>query len=132
MRHYLFFFVISFLTYSCQEEKPDRTVENLSQNLSSGVWEISFFDRNGIIQTEEFQGISFVFYPSGKSEAYRGTQLLDQGSWRTYVDSGKINLELSFSFLKDLNGAWNQDFIRDNQIMVKRDSPSSILVFEII
>lgn len=130
MRHYLFFFVISFLTYSCQEEKPDRTVENLSQNLSSGIWEVSFFDKNGIIQTEEFQGISFVFDPSGKSEAFRGTQLLDQGTWRTYVDSGKINLELSFSFLKELNGEWNQDFIRDNQIMVKRDSSSSILVFE--
>ena len=70
------------------------------------------------------------FYPNGKSEAYRTTQLLDQGNWRTYVDSGKIKLELTFSVLKDLNGEWNQDFIRESQIKVKRETMNTILVFE--
>lgn len=130
MKTSLFLLIFSVLFFSCEEEKPDRTDENLAMNLSTGIWEISFFDRNGTIQTEEFQGISFVFYPNGKSEAYRTTQLLDQGSWRTYVDSGRIKLELTFSVLKDLNGEWNQDFIRESQIKVKRETMNTILVFE--
>jgi antitoxin component YwqK of YwqJK toxin-antitoxin module len=125
-----FLLIFLALLISCVEEKPDRTDENLSRNLSMGVWEISFFDNNGTIQTEDFQGISFVFYPNGKSEAYRTTQLLDQGNWKTYVDSGKIKLELTFSDLKDLNGEWNQDFIRESQIKVKHESMNTILVFE--
>ena len=125
-----FLLIFFALLISCVEEKPDRTDENLSRNLSMGVWEISFFDNNGTIQTEDFQGISFVFYPNGKSEAYRTTQLLDQGNWKTYVNSGKIKLELTFSDLKDLNGEWNQDFIRESQIKVKHESMNTILVFE--
>lgn len=125
-----FLLIFLALLISCMEEKPDRTDENLSRNLSMGVWEISFFDNNGTIQTEDFQGISFVFYPNGKSEAYRTTQLLDQGNWKTYVDSGKIKLEITFSDLKDLNGEWNQDFIRESQIKVKHESMNTILVFE--
>lgn len=125
-----FLLIFLALLISCVEEKPDRTDENLSRNLSMGVWEISFFDKNGTIQTEDFQGISFVFFPNGKSEAYRTTQLLDQGNWKTYVNSGKIKLELTFSDLKDLNGEWNQDFIRESQIKVKHESMNTILVFE--
>jgi antitoxin component YwqK of YwqJK toxin-antitoxin module len=130
MKFFLSLFFLGVLFSSCQEEKPSRTVENLAQSISTGVWEVSFFDKNGSIQTEEFEGISFVFYPSGKSEAFRGTQLLDQGTWRTALDSGKIKLELTFSLLKDLNGEWNQDFIRESQITLRRQTINSLLVFE--
>ncbi len=130
MKFFLSLFFLGVLFSSCQEENPSRTVENLAQSISTGVWEVSFFDKNGSIQTEEFQGISFVFYPGGKSEAFRGTQLLDQGTWRTALDSGKIKLELTFSLLKDLNGEWNQDFIRESQITLRRQTINSLLVFE--
>lgn len=130
MKFFLPLFFLGALFSSCQEENPSRTVENLAQSLSTGVWEVSFFDKNGSIQTEEFQGVSFVFYPSGMAEAYRGTQLLDKGNWRAYVDSGKIKLELTFPFMKDLNGEWNQDFIRESQITLRRETQNSLLVFE--
>lgn len=130
MKFFWFLCFIGILFSSCQEENQVRTVDNLSQNLTSGVWEISFIDKNGRIQTEEFQGMSFVFYPNGKSEAYRTTQLIDQGNWRAYIDSGKIKLELTFSILEGLNGEWNQDFIRESQITLRRNTQNSLLVFE--
>ena len=130
MKFFWFLCFIGILFSSCQEENQVRTVDNLSQNLTSGVWEISFIDKNGRIQTEEFQGMSFVFYPNGKSEAYLTTQLIDQGNWRAYIDSGKIKLELSFTILEDLNGEWNQDFIRESQINLRRNTQISLLVFE--
>ncbi|MBS4072179.1 MAG: hypothetical protein KGZ90_12660 [Algoriphagus sp.] len=130
MKFFWFLCFIGILFSSCQEENQVRTVDNLSQNLTSGVWEISFIDKNGRIQTEEFQGMSFVFYPNGKSEAYRTTQLIDQGNWRAYIDSGKIKLELSFTILEGLNGEWNQDFIRESQITLRRNTQNSLLVFE--
>jgi len=130
VKFFLSLFFLGVLFFSCQEEPPSRTVENLARSLSTGVWEVSFFDKNGSIQTEEFKGISFVFYPSGMTEAYRGTQLLDQGNWRAYLDSEKIKLELTFPLLKDLNGEWNQDFIRESQITVRRENINSLLVFE--
>lgn len=130
MKFFWFLCFIGILFSSCQEENQVRTVDNLSQNLTSGVWEISFIDKNGRIQTEEFQGMSFVFYPNGNSEAYRTTQLIDQGNWRAYIDSGKIKLKLSFTILEDLNGEWNQDFIRESQITLQRNTQNSLLVFE--
>ncbi|MFC5191672.1 hypothetical protein ACFPIK_07825 [Algoriphagus aquatilis] len=130
MKFFWFLCFIGILFSSCQEENQVRTVDNLSQNLTSGVWEISFIDKNGRIQTEEFQGMSFVFYPNGNSEAYLTTQLIDQGNWRAYIDSGKIKLELSFTILEDLNGEWNQDFIRESQINLRRNTQNSLLVFE--
>lgn len=130
MKFFWFLCFIGILFSSCQEENQVRTVDNLSQNLTSGVWEISFIDKNGRIQTEEFQGMSFVFYPNGKSEAYRTTQLIDQGNWRAYIDSGKIKLELTFSILEGLNGEWNQDFIRESQITLRCNTQNSLLVFE--
>jgi len=130
MKFFWFLCFIGILFSSCQEENQVRTIDNLSQNLTSGVWEISFIDKNGRIQTEEFQGMSFVFYPNGKSEAYRTTQLIDQGNWRAYIDSGKIKLELTFSILEGLNGEWNQDFIRESQINLRRNTQNSLLVFE--
>ena len=122
--------VFFFLFAACVEQEPARTDENLFRNLSMGVWEVSFFERSGSIQTDLFQGISFIFYPNGISEAYRGTRLLDQGTWRTFVDSKNIKLELTFSNLQDLNGDWYQDFVRDSQITIRRESMNSLLVFE--
>ena len=130
MKSALFLLGFLFLLTSCAEQEPAHTDENLIQSLSTGVWEVSFFDSNGSIQTDRFEGISFVFYPNGVSEAYRGTQRLDQGMWRTYLQSGKIYLELTFSNLQELNGEWYQDFIRDSQIIVRRESINSLLVFE--
>jgi hypothetical protein len=130
MKNALFLLGFLFLLTSCVEQEPARTDENLIQSLSAGVWEVSFFDINGSIQTGRFEGISFIFYPNGISEAYRGTQLLDQGKWRTYLESGKIYLELTFTNLQELNGEWYQDFIRDSQIIVRRESMNSLLVFE--
>lgn len=118
------------LLFSCKEEESGRTDENLAQHLSTGVWEISYFEVNGAIRTEEFQGIDFIFYPDGKAETYRETQLLQQGTWQTYVQSEKIKLELSFPQLQLLNGIWEQDFIRESQVKVKKESTKTLLILE--
>jgi hypothetical protein len=126
----LFWIVLMF--FSCKENELPRTDENLFQSLSSGLWEISFFEKGGINLAAEFDGISFVFYPNGQSEAYKGSQLLDQGTWNTRSVSGKNKLQLSFSRFEKLNGDWNQGFVRSDQIQVQKenDNSESQLFFE--
>jgi hypothetical protein len=119
----LFWIILMF--FSCKENEPPRTDENLFQSLSSGLWEISFFEKGGINLAREFDGVSFVFYPNGQSEAYQGSQLLDQGTWSTRSESGKNKLQLSFSRFEKLNGDWNQGFVRSDQIQVKKENGNS-------
>jgi hypothetical protein len=125
MKCSLYFFWILLIMISCKENELPRTDENLFQSLSSGLWEISFFEKGGINLAAEFDGISFVFYPNGKSEAYQGSRLLDQGTWSTSSVSGKNKLLLSFSRFEELNGDWNQGFVRSDQIQVQKENGNS-------
>ena len=129
MKRLLLLIGIAFLGFSCSEEEPVRTDENLVQNLSVGQWRISSLLINGVNQTSEFEGSSFVFYPSGQSEIFRGTQLLGQGTWSTTVQGGRIQLQLSFSQnsqFEVLNGEWFQAHIVLNRIKINKESQGSL------
>ena len=117
------------LLFSCAEEEAVRTDENLVQNLSVGQWRIGSLLVNGVNQTTEFEGYNFVFYPSGQSEVFRGTQLLGQGTWSTTVQGGRIQLQLSFSQnsqFEVLNGEWFQAHIVLNRIKITKESQGSL------
>jgi hypothetical protein len=134
MRRLLLLIGIAFLVFSCAEEEPVRTDENLIQNLSVGQWRISSFLLNGVNQTSDFDGKNFVFYPSGQSEVFRGTQLLGQGNWSTAVVDGRIKLQLTFSpdsEFEILNGEWFQIHIVLNRIKIvksEQDSTKELLL----
>ncbi len=96
MRRLLLFIGIAFLVFSCSEEEPVRTDENLVQNLSVGQWRISSLLFNGVNQTSKFEGSSFVFYPSGQFEIFRGKKLLGQGILSTTAQGIGIQPLLSF------------------------------------
>ncbi|OYX17661.1 MAG: hypothetical protein B7Z16_09850 [Algoriphagus sp. 32-45-6] len=126
MRRLLLLIGIAFLVFSCAEEEPVRTDENLIQNLSFGQWRISSFLLNGVNQTSDFDGKNFVFYPSGQSEVFRGTQLLGQGTWSTTVLTFSPDSEFEI-----LNGEWFQIHIVLNQIKIvksEQDSTKELLL----
>ena len=129
MKHvFLTIWIVLFL-FSCSEEEPVRTDDNLVQNLSVGQWRISSLLINGVNQTSEFEGSNFVFYPSGQSEIFRGTQLLSQGTWSTTVAGDRIQLQLSFPQddpFAVLNGAWFQTHIVLNRIKITKESQGSL------
>lgn len=121
---------ILFIFFSCTEEEPTRTDENLVRNLAAGPMSVDFFAVGGIDRSGDFEGVTFVFFPSGQLEVFRGTQLLDQGTWKTKVDSGRIELELSFSRFEELNGEWYQVFIWSTQVKLRKDQDDSELILE--
>lgn len=120
---------------SCvKEEDQDRTEDNLVQSLTSGTWEISFLALNGIDRGKEFEGINFSFLPNGQVEAFRGTQLLGQGIWSTRVDSGIIEIQISFYSnpkFENLNAIWSQYSVSFNRITLRKieSGPEDFLVF---
>ena len=130
MERKLFLIWILLIFWSCTEEEPTRTDENLVRNLAAGPMTIDFFEVGGIDRAGDFEGVYFVFLPNGQLEAYRGTQLLDQGAWNTKVDSGRIELELSFSKFEVLTGEWYQVFIWSNQVKLRKDQDDSELILE--
>lgn len=124
-RKFSFFWIILAFCSCVKEEQPTRTDENLFKNLSTGQWSISFFEVDGVSLSGDFEGFNFVFFPNGQMEAYRGTQLVDQGDWSTKVDAGRIKLQLSSSRFDELNGEWFQVLIRISEIKLGKDVANS-------
>lgn len=96
LKHVFFSIWTVLFLFPCTEEEPVRTDENLVQNLYVGQWRISSLLINGVNQTSEFEGSSFVFYPSGQFEIFRGKKLLGQGIWSTTAQGIGIQPLLSF------------------------------------
>lgn len=129
----LYWFAL-FMSSCVKEADQDRTEDNLVQSLTSGTWEISFLALNGIDRGKEFVGINFLFLPNGQVEAFRGTQLLGQGLWSTRVDSGIIEIQISFSSnpkFENLNAIWSQYSVSFNRITLRKieSGPEDFLVF---
>ena len=129
MKSLLSFLLIAYFFCSCSsEENPSRTDENLVQNLSTGVWEISLFEVEGINRSAEFEGIGFSFFPNGQVEALRGTQLLGQGAWSSGSNSGRVEVRLAFPdtpLFSMLNADWYQVFIQNDRIQLRNSRPES-------
>ncbi|WP_111669103.1 hypothetical protein [Algoriphagus litoralis] len=135
MTRRLYHFWIALFLFSCTAEEPTRSDTNLIQNLTSSIWEISFFIVDGTDQSSDFEGVSFVFLESGQVEAFRGTQLLAQGNWSTGINSGRVEFELSFASnptFEQLSANWFQEAIISNRIIFRKDQTNSedILTFE--
>ncbi|GMQ28978.1 hypothetical protein [Algoriphagus confluentis] len=129
MKSFLSILILSGFFLSCiSEESPSRTDENLVQNLSTGVWEISLFEVDKINRSAEFEGIGFSFFPNGQVEALRGTQLLGQGAWSSGTNSGRVEVRLAFPNTPPfsmLNADWYQVFIQNDRIQLRNSSPES-------
>lgn len=125
----LILLIVVLIIISCEkEELPTRTESNLVQNLTSGPWEISYLALDGIDRGQEYEGIDFTFLANGQVEAYRETQLLQQGLWSTSVVSGRIEIQTSFSsvpMFENLNAVWYQASVGPNRILLRKiDSDS--------
>ncbi len=123
-----YFFWLALIFFSCVKEEPARTDTNLIRNLTSATWKISFFIVDGADQSSDFEGVSFVFLQNGQAEAFRGTQLLAQGTWGTRIDSGRVEFELLFAsnpVFDKLTGDYYQDAIISNRIIFRKDQPNS-------
>lgn len=133
MKRILIFFLFALVISSCvenDERKPNE--DNLVKNLTSGLWEISFFTLAGIERGKDFEGNNFSFLPNGQVEAYRGTQLLAQGLWNTNVISGRIEMQTSFSSIpkfENLNANWYQVSIINNRITLRKINSEDYLIF---
>jgi hypothetical protein len=135
MTRRLYHFWIALFLFSCDSEESTRSDTNLIRNLTSSIWEISFFIIEGTDQSRDFEGVSFVFLQNGQVEAYRETQLLAQGNWSTGIDSGRVEFELSFASnptFEQLSANWFQEAIISNRIIFRKDQTNSedILTFE--
>ncbi|GMQ25786.1 hypothetical protein Aoki45_24680 [Algoriphagus sp. oki45] len=129
MKSFLSIIIFTGFFFACtSEESSSRTDENLVQNLSSGVWEISLFEVDRINRSAEFEGIGFSFFPNGQVEALRGTQLLGQGAWSSRTNSGRVEVRLAFpntTLFSMLNADWYQVFIQNDRIQLRNSSPES-------
>lgn len=131
----LYLFWIALIFFSCNPEESTRSDTNLIRNLTSDIWEISFLILDGVDQSSDFEGVSFVFLQNGQVDAFRGTQLLAQGNWGTRIVSGRVEFELSFASnpeFEKLGGDWYQSAIISNRIIFRKDQPNSedTLTFE--
>jgi len=106
----LFTLFFCLILISCTEDgQSPRSDETLFDTLTAGQWQVTFFELNGQNQANLFEGINFNFIPNGQVEAYRGTQLLDEGIWSTRRVNRRAEFELSFSdnpLFETLNGEW--------------------------
>ncbi len=129
MTRKLYLVWIALFFFSCTpEEESGRSDTNLIRNLTSAIWEISFFILDGTDQSKDFEGVSFVFLQNGQVEAFRGTQLLASGSWGTRIDSDRVEFELTFASNPEfdkLSGDWYQDAIISNRIIFRKVQPNS-------
>lgn len=122
---YLLFFCFALLFSSCQEDQsPTRTDQNLSQSLVERSWLISVFEVEGVNRTGDFEGVNFNFLPSGQVEVFRGSQLLNEGTWSTTVEEGRVVLEFYFSEKSDYEGfnrKWYQTLLGFGRITFRVD-----------
>lgn len=116
----VFIFWMALVFCSCEKEESfSRTDQNLSQTLIARPWLLSVFEVNSINRTGDFEGVNFNFLPTGKVEAYRGSQLLNEGTWTTGVEGGRVVFELSFNgnpAYEGFNRKWYQTFLGFNRI----------------
>lgn len=125
----LFTLFLCLILISCTEDgQSPRSDENLFDTLTEGQWQVTFFEVNGQDQANNFEGINFNFIPNGQVEAYRGTQLLDEGSWSTRRENGRAEFELSFSdnpLFETLNGEWYQIVLGFGRVTFREISDES-------
>lgn len=121
----VFIFWIALIFCSCEgEESSMRTDQNLSQTLIARPWLLSIFEVNSINRTGDFEGVNFNFLPTGKVEVYRGSQLLNEGTWTTGVEGGRVVFELSFVgnlAYEGFNRKWYQTFLGFDRITFRVD-----------
>lgn len=101
-----------------------RTDQNLSQTLIARPWLLSVFEVNSINRTGDFEGVNFNFLPTGQVEVYRGSQLLNEGTWTTGVEGGRVVFELSFvgnPAYEGFNRKWYQTFLGFDRITFRVD-----------
>ncbi len=130
MKRILSLCILAALMACSPEEEPDiqRTDEFLFDALVSSRWKVTLFEDDGVVETKNFDGISFTFIPNGQVEAYRGTQLLDVGSWRSYTEDGRVEFELEFEndpILEELSDTWYQDRMTNGRLSLREESDGS-------
>jgi len=125
----LLLLLVTLPFFSCIEDTDvARTDGNLFEALVSSQWRVNFFENEGLDKTSDFSGISFNFLSSNQVEAYRGSQLLEAGSWSTSVDDGRVEFEILFSgnsILNKLSNNWYQTLLVDKRLWLREDDDDS-------
>jgi hypothetical protein len=92
-------FLLLFVGVSCSDEDDTSSqVSSPSQittTVTDGVWIVTLFKEDNIVQTNNYSGYSFTFATDGSLSATNGS-VTQSGEWSTYTDSGYTKLELMF------------------------------------
>jgi hypothetical protein len=77
-----------------------------SSLISSGTWRITYFYDDGD-ETSDYAGYNFTFNSDGTSVAIKNASTIN-GSWLTYLDSGKTIFDMTFSddTLEEIENNW--------------------------
>ncbi|MFC3879710.1 hypothetical protein ACFOSV_05965 [Algoriphagus namhaensis] len=113
MKNLIYAFVLTFLLFSCDDEDKDPILnaseEELVNTVENSVWRISLFIEDGKDETSDYSGITFNFLPAGKIEAFNGGQLMEEGTWKTLRDDGKLEFWITFTqneILEEISDDW--------------------------
>ncbi len=94
-----FLFIAAMTISSCDKTDPPpvATPSTVTQNITTGQFQISYFFKNGQTLTSDFAGYKFTFTNNGVVNA-ANSLLNNPGTWAVSNGSnGKVNLSITFT-----------------------------------
>jgi hypothetical protein len=121
------FIVFSAITSSCKKEdnssSNNNTSSNISANITSGLWRVSYYHESSNDHTSNFNGYTFSFSNTGTMTATNSAGSTS-GTW-SIDDSNANEFHMSIgstSPLTDLNSGWLITSQSSTQVELRDDS----------
>ncbi|GAO41521.1 lipocalin family protein [Flavihumibacter petaseus] len=108
---------------SCHKS-DDSTVSEQTSILTSGNWKIVHFEEDGVDETTDFSGYTFMFHDDGTAMATRNSNTTN-GSFTFQHDDDRDKLLLflgSADPLEELNEDWQILELNENRIRLEHTS----------
>lgn len=145
------FYIVTFLILglpfiSCETsddgamENTEINITNLKATVTSGTWVVTLFEEEGVDETSDFSGFTFIFNEGGVLRADSGDNSIS-GAWSITSDDDDskedIDFNIFFSFpvnFAELSEDWDIVSYSDTRIELKDvsddDSTVDRLFFE--
>lgn len=121
------FALVVFTFSSCKKPVNDSSSNfSLTELLSSGPWEISYFTDGTNDRSAAFSGYTFTFLSSGKMYAANSTETLN-GSWTNENSATFLNITISGKApLSYLAKSWLINSTDHSTIILQNDNSGNI------
>lgn len=133
MKRLIYALALTFFLFSCDDEDKDPILnaseEKLVNTIENSVWRVTLFIEDGEDETSDYTGITLNFLPAGKIEAFNGSQLLEEGTWRTLRDDGKLEFWITFTqneILEEISDDWYVISMTETKIEMEDDNDQFI------